>query len=60
MCFLMSVWLRKKSAKNPKIGGFGRLIEKAWLVLEGSAGEAVRRGGERGGVKLAESIRLRV
>ena len=59
-CFLMSFWLGKKSVQKLKYRGFGRLIEKRRLVLEGSAGEAVRRGGERGGVMLPESIQLRV
>ena len=36
------------------ISDFGRQIEKRRLLLEGSAGEAVCRGGERGGVVLPE------
>ena len=36
------------------ISDFGRQIEKRRLVLEGSAGEAVCWGGERGAVMLPE------
>ena len=36
------------------ISDFGRQIEKRWLVWEGSAGEEVCQGGEKGGVKLPE------
>ena len=36
------------------MSGFGRQIEKTRLVWEGSAGESVCWGGERGGVKLLE------
>ena len=36
------------------ISDFGRQIEQTRLVWEGSAGEAVCQGGERGGVMLPE------
>ena len=60
MCFLMSFWCGKNHLKISNIGGFD-IEESVWMIfLEGSAGEAVRRGGERGGVMLPESVQLRV
>ena len=60
MCFLMSFWLGKNQPKISKIGGFGR-EESVWMIfLKGSASRAVRRGGERGGVMLTESIQFRI
>ena len=41
------------------INDFGRQTDSGCLVLEGSAGEAACRGGERGGVMLPESIQLK-
>ena len=60
MCFLMDFLLAKSWPQIAIFCGFGR-EESVWMLfLEGSAGEAACRGGERGGVMLRESIQLRV
>jgi hypothetical protein len=60
MCFSMTFWFGKNQPQISNIGGFGR-EKSVWMIcLEGSAGEAVCWGGERGGVMLTESIQFRV
>ena len=50
----MSFWLRKESSQNSNYQRLWQTIDSRCLVLEGSAGEAVCRGGERGGVMLSD------
>ena len=54
MCFLMSFCSAKRRPEIVIVSEFGR-EKNVWIIcLEGSAGEAVCRGGEREGVKLLE------
>ena len=52
--FFKSFWFGKSLPKTAIISNLGRQIDSGCLVLEGSAGEAACRGGERGRVILPE------
>ena len=47
-------FLVRQKVGPAKFSNVGGQLEKMWLVCEGSAGEAVCWGGERGGVQLPE------